>query len=989
MQQSQRRSRGTLLRQVFIGIAFLVMLWGTLSPLYLMHAYRPSYAQLGIQSSRPGEEGVSRRLSPGSVPGTTLAPVTVSGGVPGVDRVWTLADHAGHVPGDWYERARLIVERNKGYLRAAEGRATRHASNFTLVSGMFDLGRGELGNDFKRSFDQYIQRFSTFLRYKFPIIIYIQEEHLPAYQQYLDQRGDLPTHIEFKTLDDIRAFQYYDEVQAIRTQKEWANQAGWLAKSPQATMELYNPMVMSKILWTRDAARLNPFNTDAFLWIDGGHQCNDPEGINDENAQLFKEHFDKLLITYFDYEPVDEIHGFKKRAFWDFIGNQDFIVRVGRGGIFGGTREYLEVASEVYLQALGATLEAGFMGTEENIFAILYYRFPELVHDFDNGEGGNCAIFYNLVHRLGPAPYTRKAVDFEIIDGWDLRGLTCEEGERPRCYDPEGRECPAYVTPRYLTMAPGQWGCQQVGSAYCTVDCIGEDLFWYAHDCTERPLMHCPPWQRVPFSQLTAFADPMSDEEKEAVSIVAVARRLPAYAGQLTPALSLPAPAGDVAVAPAHVVTATSDDEDDGATYVRPPPYTLPALTASERSFSEEAKRRLPEEDRNYLQRYGYDLRGLVCEIRDNREVCFLENPTGPRDECPEYVTSAYLALAGDQWSCKRENGKQTFCTAICQDGSDMIAWTAYDAVWCKENKEHCRPRPPVVPFADFGMQSWSQAPFPPKACDSRAVREFAELPKFTLAVLVRGNEVPTLRLSLNSWQEEGFLQFVDEVLIYVNERGREMDAFLEPYTPPPFNVRVLGDQNNIGILLALNELFKAASHEHVLFLEKDFRLVESLPCALEQIDAGLRLIDAGKAHVVKYRSRYNAGRPNWADILFRGDEESVFERQPNLLCNFYHWIDEPHKRWPDQFSVCNEDPTFYCSTSEFCNWTNNPFIIKVSWWMREYYNRHPEIREPPEGFDLETWMNWDADAWNHRGWIIAQGDGMFKHADLNNLGVW
>lgn len=56
---------------------------------------------------------------------------------------------------------------------------------------------------------------------------------------------------------------------------------------------------------------------------------------------------------------------------------------------------------------------------------------------------------------------------------------------------------------------------------------------------------------------------------------------------------------------------------------------------------------------------------------------------------------------------------------------------------------------------------------------------------------------------------------------------------------------------------------------------------------------------------------------------------------------------------------------------------------------MEEYYNRHPEIREPPEGFDLETWMNWDRDAWNHRGWIIAQGDGMFKHADLNNLGVW
>ena len=34
-----------------------------------------------------------------------------------------------------------------------------------------------------------------------------------------------------------------------------------------------------------------------------------------------------------------------------------------------------------------------FMGTEENIFSLLFYRFPSLIHHYDNGEGGNCAIF--------------------------------------------------------------------------------------------------------------------------------------------------------------------------------------------------------------------------------------------------------------------------------------------------------------------------------------------------------------------------------------------------------------------------------------------------------------------------------------------------------------------------------------------------------------------------------------------------------------------
>ncbi len=33
------------------------------------------------------------------------------------------------------------------------------------------------------------------------------------------------------------------------------------------------------------------------------------------------------------------------------------------------------------------------MGTEENMFSLLYYRFPDLVHHYDNGPSGNCAIF--------------------------------------------------------------------------------------------------------------------------------------------------------------------------------------------------------------------------------------------------------------------------------------------------------------------------------------------------------------------------------------------------------------------------------------------------------------------------------------------------------------------------------------------------------------------------------------------------------------------
>jgi hypothetical protein len=110
---------------------------------------------------------------------------------------------------------------------------------------------------------------------------------------------------------------------------------------------------------------------------------------------------DRLLITFFDYTPWTEVHGFEHNAFDRYIGHSpsdNTPVMVGRGGIFGGSRAYLEVAStlrvcfslpcNVYLSGviLGSlcnsdalldiirheTLVAGFMGTEENLFR--YHR---------------------------------------------------------------------------------------------------------------------------------------------------------------------------------------------------------------------------------------------------------------------------------------------------------------------------------------------------------------------------------------------------------------------------------------------------------------------------------------------------------------------------------------------------------------------------------------------------------------------------------------
>ncbi len=45
--------------------------------------------------------------------------------------------------------------------------------------------------------------------------------------------------------------------------------------------------------------------------------------------------------------------------------------------------------TKVYEMALADTLSDGYMGTEENIFAMCFARFPELFAGYDNNQWGD------------------------------------------------------------------------------------------------------------------------------------------------------------------------------------------------------------------------------------------------------------------------------------------------------------------------------------------------------------------------------------------------------------------------------------------------------------------------------------------------------------------------------------------------------------------------------------------------------------------------
>ena len=120
--------------------------------------------------------------------------------------------------------------------------------NYTIVSGLWNIGRDE--RNFK---SHYLAKFEQFLQIEANMILFLPKE-----------------------LEDLKTNLYaphWDNTQGIRNNPDWLNitgENGWLTKSPQATLEYYNPVVMSKMFMLHDASIFNNFDTEYFYWLDAG-----------------------------------------------------------------------------------------------------------------------------------------------------------------------------------------------------------------------------------------------------------------------------------------------------------------------------------------------------------------------------------------------------------------------------------------------------------------------------------------------------------------------------------------------------------------------------------------------------------------------------------------------------------------------------------------------------------------------------------------------
>jgi len=246
----------------------------------------------------------------------------------------------------------------------------------TLVTGLWDIGRGDLQEGWSRSFQYYLEKFQQLLQVDENMIIFGDEELEKFVFKYRRLEN---TQFILRDLSWFKNNEFNNRIQSIRTNPEWYNQVGWLADSTQAKLEMYNPLVMSKVFLLHDAKLLDKFNSEYMFWVDAGITNTIHPGYFTHDKVLNK--IPKLVNNFhfvcFPYETNSEIHGFKYDVLCNIAGNK--VNKVARAGFFGGKKNVISEINSIYYGLMNDTLSKGFMGTEESLFTIMTYQYPNLI----------------------------------------------------------------------------------------------------------------------------------------------------------------------------------------------------------------------------------------------------------------------------------------------------------------------------------------------------------------------------------------------------------------------------------------------------------------------------------------------------------------------------------------------------------------------------------------------------------------------------------
>ena len=279
----------------------------------------------------------------------------------------------------------------------------------TLVTGLWNIKRDGLTQGWSRSFQHYLDKFEELLKVDNPMIIFGDSE----LESFVFERRSRDNTLFVNRSQEWFKNEFYNKIQEIRTNPDWYTLAGWLSESTQAKLEMYNPLVMSKMFLLNDARIMDPFDSEMMFWIDAGLTNTVHPGYftHDKVLNNLSKYISKFSFVCFPYEAENEIHGFEFNKLNSIAG--DKVNKVARGGFFGGPKHSISDINGIYYNFLKTTLDENYMGTEESIFSIMCYTHSDLINYFEIESNGLFGKFFEDLKNNELKPKSESSIKVE------------------------------------------------------------------------------------------------------------------------------------------------------------------------------------------------------------------------------------------------------------------------------------------------------------------------------------------------------------------------------------------------------------------------------------------------------------------------------------------------------------------------------------------------------------------------------------------------
>ena len=287
----------------------------------------------------------------------------------------------------------------------------QHSQKITFVTGLWDIKRDSLSEGWNRNYTHYLEKFSELLKTPYNIIVYGDSE----LEKYVwERRERVNTQFIKRDISFFKENEFYKKIQHIRNDENWLKQSSWLSDSTQAKLEMYNPLVMSKMFLLNDARLLDKFQSEYMFWIDAGITNTTHWGYYVPSViEKIPKYVDRFMYICFPYQAENEIHGFDYKALCKIAGAK--VDKVARGGFFGGPVNYFDEVNSIYYHLLIETLNDGYMGTEESLFSIMLYKYSEKFVYFDiNSDGLVYKFFEDITNNTAKQKYLDKKINLNL-----------------------------------------------------------------------------------------------------------------------------------------------------------------------------------------------------------------------------------------------------------------------------------------------------------------------------------------------------------------------------------------------------------------------------------------------------------------------------------------------------------------------------------------------------------------------------------------------